>query len=168
MALSMINNIVKWNPFSCSFVAYDNKLKLYEIFSDVHGARDAILTRSMPVSGEVTTLDWYQGDSSVPKALAYGTSVASVYFLNWSKGPPEFIALRQAKKSRQQCTEVVWNPMSKNQLAAGFDKSKKYWFYLFFVVYSFCRENCGYVYDLEAGSTTDFRGSGDFPHSYSL
>lgn len=125
MALSMVNSIVKWNPYSCSFATYDNKLKLYEVFTSPNGTRDAILTRSMAISGEVTTLDWYRGDPSISKALAYGTSVASVYFLNWTKGQPEFVALRQAKKSRQQCTEVTWNPIVKNQVAAGFDKSKK-------------------------------------------
>jgi hypothetical protein len=125
MAMSMVNSIVKWNPFSCSFVSYDTKLRLYDVVTLPNGSRDAILSKSMPaVSGEVTTVDWYQ-DSSAPKALAFGTSVASVYFLNWAKSQPEYVALRQAKKSRQQCTEVVWNPQLPNQIAAGFDKSKK-------------------------------------------
>jgi hypothetical protein len=126
MALSMVNSIVKWNPFSSSFVAYDSKLKLYDVVALPKGSRDAVLSKSMNVSGEVTTLDWYQ-DVSAPKALAFGTSVASVYFLNWSKGQPEYFALRQAMKSRQQCTEVAWNRFQfPNQVAAGFDKSKKY------------------------------------------
>jgi hypothetical protein len=125
MAMSMVNSIVKWNPFCCSFVSYDSKLRLYDVVTLPNGSREAILSKSMPaVSGEVTTLDWYQ-DSSAPKALAFGTSVASVYFLNWSKSHPEYVALRQAKKSRQQCTEVVWNAQLPNQVAAGFDKSKK-------------------------------------------
>lgn len=124
MALAIVNNIVKWNPFSCSFVAYDSKLKLYDVVSNSDGSREAVLSRFMNVSGEITTLDWYQ-HISVPKALAFGTAVASVYFLNWSKGQPEYVALRQARKSRQQCTEVVWNKWMVNQVAAGFDKSKK-------------------------------------------
>jgi hypothetical protein len=126
MALSMVNSIMKWNPFSSSFATYDSKLKLYDVIVLPDGSRDAVLSKSMNISGEVTTLDWYQ-DSSVPKALAFGTSVASVYFLNWSKGQPEYFALRQAKKSRQQCTEVTWNRFQfPNQVAAGFDKSKKF------------------------------------------
>ncbi len=88
------------------------------------GRREAILSRSVSTTAEVTTLDWYQ-DPSVPKALAYGTAVASVFLLNLSKSHPEYIALRQARKSRQQCTEVVWNKGYPNLLAAGFDKTKK-------------------------------------------
>lgn len=139
MALAIVNNIVKWNPFNCSFVSYDSKLKLYDIVCSSDGSREAVLSKYMNVSGEITTLDWYQ-HISVPKALAFGTAVASVYFLNWSKAQPEYVALRQARKSRQQCTEVVWNRWYVNQVGAGFDKSKKLvnYFILFLFILMIC------------------------------
>ena len=126
--------IMKWNPFSSSFATFDSQLRLYEVITLPNGSRDAVLSKSISViSGEgmlsgVTTLDWAQ-DISLPKALVFGTSVGSVYFLNWSRAqqqPADYLTLRQGKKSKPQCTEVAWNRFHfPNQVAAGFERSKK-------------------------------------------
>jgi hypothetical protein len=124
MALALTNSIVKWSPFTSSFIAYDSKLKLYDVIITKEKGRTSSLSQSFSVTGDVTTLDWYQHPST-SNALAFGTASASVYFLDWSRGEPEYTLLRQPRKSRQQCTEVTWNKFNPSQVACAFDKSKK-------------------------------------------
>lgn len=118
--------IVKWNPFYPSFVCYDSLLKLYDVNQASNGHRAASLMRTQGTAAEVTTLDWYQHVSKA-QVLAFGTYSGSVYFVDWSKDDENVFVVKEMNKYHsRQCTEVTWNKNIPGQLAAGFEKLRKY------------------------------------------
>lgn len=125
MSRAIPNSIVKWNPFGSSFACYDSQLKYFEVNQTSRG-REAILLKTSSTNAEVTTLDWFQHVAN-PQTLAFGTSSGAILYMDWSKEEETIHVVKGMNKYHsRQCTEVTWNKQIPGQLAAGFEKLRKY------------------------------------------